>query len=56
MGPQGPPGGPWTAPGLPLAILDPTGKVGEVVGSWRHLLSRPGPAAGPNWVVDLVRI
>ena len=46
MGPQGSPDGPWTAPGLPLATLDPTGNVGDVVGSRRHLLDQPGPAAG----------
>ena len=46
MRPQGSPDGPWTAPGLPLATLGPTGNVGDVVGSRRHLLDQPGPAAG----------
>ena len=48
MGPQRLIGGPWTAPELPLAILDTTGKVGDDAGPWASLLGRPGPAAGPQ--------
>ena len=48
MGPQRLTGGPWTAPELPLAILDTTGKVGDIVESWGRLLGRCGPAAGPQ--------
>ena len=45
---QRPPGGPRTAPELPLTILDTTGKVGDVAGPWASLPGRPGPAAGPQ--------
>ena len=48
MGPQGPICDPWIVPWLYLAILDTTGKVGDVVGLWASLLGRPGPAAGPQ--------
>ena len=56
MSSQRPPGGPRTAPELPLTILDTTGKVGDVVGPGRCCWIHVDLLPGRSWLMDLARI